>query len=474
MTRVAVATRTPRGVGGATSAVIVLIALGLGAMIAFGQVGVAAVAVVLVPFGMAISSAPYLGLCGGIAAMVLVPAGAGKPGAALALTTVLAAARAHHVRRLSFVDTMVLLFVLAVVASWLIAGPISGFTGSLIIDFLTPVAFYLAARQVGDRAPQAVVWTLLVVSAIASLSLLFELFVTHTTLFVPKQYYLWNQNNQFVFRPAGVLQSPPAAADVLSMASFAALPLLTRLSGWKRALAAGCIALSLVGIVATLDRAAMIGVVVGAVVYLALSRSVRVWHLLGGAAAALIVVLLVVVPLVSSAKWYQEGILRQGTLAARQSYWTAALPLTTNTPSHLAVGHGINSLDIGRPAAPGSPRNPGTPDPDLSSDPLLLQIGPHNQYVRTLFEQGIVGEVLLVGWLGGALVTAAITTRRLRDPGERMLVAGAAAGIAAFAVESAAVDTLRAAPTFAVLAVLSGIIVAYSRRAWSPDRAGAR
>jgi O-antigen ligase len=138
----------------------------------------------------------------------------------------------------------------------------------------------------------------------------------------------------------------------------------------------------------------------------------------------------------------------------------------------VAVGHGINSLEVGRPSTPGQLGYPGRPDPDLASDQLLLTIGPHNQYIRTLFEEGLAGGIVLLGWFGGAVVTAARAVRRLLDPADRLILSGAAAGIVAFMLESAANDTLREIPTFTVVAVLSGLIVAYTARTRSPAYEG--
>jgi len=446
------------GRGAARGAVMALVALCVGALIAFRQVptAAAAVALILVLVGLVVSGLPQAGLFAGILAVLLVPYSLMLVGPCLAFATVVAARRERR-RRLTFVDVMVVLYVLGVIASWVATGPVDGSTGKLALAVVSPLAFYLAGTRVSHQATEPVLWVLLTAGAVAATTLFFELLVTHRPLFVPEQSYLWSSLHSVVSRPGGVLRSPPGAADVLAMTSLAALPLLTRVSGRKRALAGGCLIVSLMGIVATLERSAMIAGIVGGVLYLVLSRTVHVARLLLGA-AAVIGVLLVAVPLIGSTTWYRQGVLRRGTLAARQSTWASAWPLTTNSVGHGTVGHGINSLEIGKP------ETPGRPDPDVVSDPQLLTAGPHSQYIRTLFEQGALGLVVLVGWLGGAILTAVAAVRVLRGRPERAVVAAAAAGIAAFMIESAAGDTVRELPTFAVAALLAGIVVAHAAR----------
>ena len=85
--------------------------------------------------------------------------------------------------------------------------------------------------------------------------------------------------------------------------------------------------------------------------------------------------------------------MRPGSLSVRESYWSAAWPVIVNSPKHLIVGHGINSLvrdPTGREAL-------ADPQIDIAAVPTLSTLSPHSQYVRTLVEGRPLG--LDAAWL---------------------------------------------------------------------------
>lgn len=90
----------------------------------------------------------------------------------------------------------------------------------------------------------------------------------------------------------------------------------------------------------------------------------------------------------------------------------------------------------------------------------------HNSFLEALAEQGIVGLLLLVGLVGSMIATALVAARRAASALERGLVAGAAAGLAAFTLGTA-VDWFWELSALALLAMaLLGALIAAS----APER----
>jgi O-antigen ligase len=162
----------------------------------------------------------------------------------------------------------------------------------------------------------------------------------------------------------------------------------------------------------------------------------------------------VFLPVLSNTTWFQQGVLRKGNLAIRESYWTLAKPLITDSPAHLIFGHGVDSL-----TSQSSSGGPGVGiSQSLSTAPTLTTIGPHNQFVRVLLEQGLVGILLVAGWLGGACVGAVARIRAV--PAElRPVLAALVGATVGFALVASASDSMRHPPSLAVIALISGTLV---------------
>jgi O-antigen ligase len=333
----------------------------------------------------------------------------------------------------------------------------------LVINYLIPLVFYFGLRAFA-QIRWTILWTVLVSTTCASLTVFYEFFVARRPLFVDAEAYRWLADSSRLFRPAGVFGSPPAAGTALAVAVFAGIALLARTGGAARILVWACIALDISGVVVTFTRAPMIGLAAGVVAYLVVVRP-RIWPRLVYASVGLALVgALIVIPRIERTSWLQEGVLRKGTLAARQSYWHDSLPFVTNSYRHLWFGHGVNSLFVGRPELP------GTPSTDLATDPLLLEIGPHSQYVRTLLEGGIVAFVLLVAWLGGALLSGLRTRTRI-DSSALPLIGFGTASLVLFALVATVGDALRIQSSAALVAIAAGMLVPGMRAPCEENRA---
>jgi O-antigen ligase len=341
----------------------------------------------------------------------------------------------------------------AALFSWLASEHAPNSLAATINAFL-PLAFYPAARVLEDSGRLKLLWAMAAGGAVASLSLFYELLVTHAPLFANRDSYYWSAKGDLIFRPGGTLGSPPGAVAVLAMTAFAGVAVLGRVQGSRRLLAWTFVVLSVGGACITFTRAGLIGLALGAALYVALAKPgslLRVGYVVG---AVVVVGALLVLPRVENAVWYQSCVLRKGDFAIRQAYWKDAWPVIFNSPTHAAVGHGINSLLVGTSAIP------GTPSPDIASNPTLSRFSPHNQYVRTLVEQGVVGLGLLLAWLGTAVAVGFRLARRASGANRGTIAALVGAG-ASFLVVSFANDSLRHIPTLAVIAAVTGLICAF-------------
>jgi O-antigen ligase len=219
----------------------------------------------------------------------------------------------------------------------------------------------------------------------------------------------------------------------------------------KRAVWA-CLLISAVALCVTFTRAGVIGLVGGLVLYLALLRPPRIGRLVYAGILVATVIGLFVLPKVAGTSWYEQGVVRPGSLSVRESYWSAAWPVIVNSPEHLLVGHGINSLihdPTGREAL-------ADPQIDIAAVPTLSTLSPHSQYVRTLVEEGVVGLVLLLAWLGLSLLLAARGAWRA-PPLDRAPLAACAAAVACFLIGAYVSDALRETTPFAIVALASGV-----------------
>lgn len=345
---------------------------------------------------------------------------------------------------LNFIDLAYCSFVAATVFSFADEGPYTHHAVTGLLLYLLPLGFYVAPRPFGSQAWRPIFWVLFIAGTVGALSVLYEFFVLHRPLFHVSTYF-WDATNLYIFRPGGVFGGPPQAAAALSMTSLCGLALIAT-STTRRGLLWLCLALSVTGIIVTFTRAGMIGVAVGAVVFVGLWRPAALGRLAFAIATVTLVFVLVVVPQVAKSSWYERGVTRHGTLADRENRWRLAWPLITNSTEHLLVGHGVNSLRI------------DTTQADLASAPILLQTSPHSQYILTLLQQGFVGLALLLAWLAGAAGKAALAIRKGAHRNDTAFLAACAAAIVSLMIVGFVDDALSAPSSSGIVALLAGLV----------------
>jgi O-antigen ligase len=324
---------------------------------------------------------------------------------------------------------------------------------------LLPLGFYASGRLFGGIAWTRVAAVVLLAGTAGSLTVLYEFFVSHRPLFVSQSSYFWNATGQAIFRPGGVFGSPPAAATALAMSTLIGASLLPQVRGAARQGVWACLAISVVALCVTFTRAGLIALAVGVTLYLALLRPPRLGRLVYLGILVATVFGLFVLPKITRTSWYQEGVVRPGSLTVRESYWSAAWPVIVNSPQHLLIGHGINSLN----ADPTADDRLLDPQPDIAAVPSLSTLSPHSQYVRTLVEEGLVGLVLVGAWLALSLLSAGRAAARAATA-ERAPLAACAAAIAGFLIAAYVSDALRETAPFALVALVSGVAVTLVRR----------
>lgn len=415
-----------------------------------------------IPIGLLVIGRPQRALLLAIALIVLVPywltvgaaqASIGRLAPLLALGAMALGASEARLRVKAVRADLAVAAVCGIAfASWAVeAEPRSQTSLRLVVNFVLPLAFYAAGRRFGRTGWEKLIWALLAAATLASLSVYYELLVAHRPVFIDQASYYWNARLGRVFRPGGVFGSPPAAGAVLSMCALAGLAVVSRSSGMRRRLAWTCVCLCGGAVIVTFTRASMFGLAAGLVFWGASLRSAHRARLVWSGVTVMLLFSLFVLPRIEQAAWFQNGVLRQGTLAARQSYWAEAWPIITNSPQHLLFGHGVNSLLVTKGALQAEPQS------DLLATPTLYTVGPHNQYFRTLLDEGLLGLVALLAWLGGALYRS-VRARRSAENLRGVTVACGAATLS-FAVIALAGDALRDPPTAAVVALLTGILV---------------
>lgn len=393
------------------------------------------------------------GVIGGLALLLVIPswytlgtpqAGVLRVACLFALTTWLFGQR----RRLTWTDVALGALVLIAVAGLYLQDNQSH-AGRILLSELEPLAFFLAARPLSTKAVARLLDVVFLLGTVGALSVLYEFAAGHLIFQDPSNYY-WNPSNTTIFRPGGVFGSPPAAATVLTLTALCGLPAIRRLSGWRRYVASACLLLTLVAMVSTFTRAALVAFALALLGYLWLSRSplLRPAPVITGL-TVLAVVALLLVPRIEGNVVLQRGLIRPGTFTARVSYWGLAMPIATASLKNFVLGIGSEAAEV--------PLVGGTAPAPLAAAPVLIAHGTHNQYVLVLLEQGLLGLIALVAWLGTAFGTAVSAARGTRDPVPSAL----AAGIVAFAVIMLADNTMLNGPSLALGALLTGLTVAY-------------
>jgi O-antigen ligase len=357
--------------------------------------------------------------------------------------------------RFRALDVVVGALVLWLTFSW-IMHPENGITSKTFLQGVLPFALYFGVRFTVDRKlMRSALWVVLLGGALAALSVLYD-WTTGTVHFSDPAFYQWADKKE-IFRAGGIFGGSPAAGVGLAIVLLASASLAG--GGRKvRWFVWGCFALMTWALIIVYARAAWVGGLAG-LIAVVLLLPVR-----GRRARASVAVLLAGVALLSlyfsfsgtslsnrlaSNQIYQQGVVRPGSAQGREQFLSLALPLVTDSREHFLFGRGFNAFQ-GRYHDAHS----------AEAFTLIERGGPHDEYLRAFIEQGIVGFILVVCWIGGTIALGVRTARRLPKRSEpRALVATLTGSVVVFAGASFFHDWLHSPVTVAVAALATGLLV---------------
>lgn len=418
-----------------------------------------ALALALVPGAVWVITRPYGGIALGIVLMLLLPAWQTFGSAQLDVARLASLCGASAILfarglRLRGPDLAVAAFVLAAFLSWQLSGNMSHAGRVLTVEF-TPIGFYIGARALSRHGRDFALKCVFFAATGGALTVIYE-YIRGAPVFLDPLQYQWNATDATLFRPGGIFGSPPAASTVLCFAILFGVATFVRApKGW-RPIWLACLAICTAGLILTFTRTAFIALAAGLILYLWLIRSrllrplTVIWIV-----ATVAVAYFGLAPMLNTSSTLQEGILRGGTLSTRESYWQVAFPIITSDSSRLAFGVGSGSLE-----APQQYSNVSVPAV-LASRPQVVSNSLHSQYVTILVEQGIVGLLVVIAFLGSVCLPVIRTALQTRD----RMVAAVAAGIVAILIVMATDTVFLVQPAFAMLMLSAGLAVGYAGRA---------
>ncbi len=413
----------------------------------------AVVGVALVPPVVWLLSRSYGGLVLGLLLVLTVPywhTFGSAQFTTLRLASFAAATTLLVTRRVALhrIDLALLLFVLVLVAGWLLQYD-QPHAGRVLSTELTPIGFYLGARALPKERVQLVFRVAIYAGTAGALTVIYE-YLRHHAVFVSPVHYDWNAaaTGQYIFRPGGVYGSPPGASTVMAFVILFGLAGLTVERGRTKVASAFCACVCAIALVLTFTRAGMIAAAVGVLVFLWLIRSPLLRPIrVAWAVMAMIALLVVLLPKLETTTTFQNGLLRGGTLATRESYWSIALPVAASSPHTLLFGIGTGALET--PLIASNALVHG----DLAIAPQLFSNSLHSEYVTILVEQGLVGLAALILFFAVTGVAIAREARKARDP----VRAALAASIVAFAIIMSVDTAFVNGPSFSMLMLASGL-----------------
>jgi O-antigen ligase len=348
--------------------------------------------------------------------------------------------------RLNGTDLAVLALVAVTVLGWLLQYD-EPHAGRIVSIVLTPLGLYAGARALPQSLIPRVMSVTLFAGTLGALTVIYEYLVGHPVFLAPATYQ-WSTTESTIFRPGGIFGGPPGASTVLCFVILFGIAAFGHMKGRVRVLAAACWGICVLALILTFTRAAFIALAVGLIVFLWLIRSPllrparAVWF--GGLLA---VIVLLVLPTLESSSAFQKGVLRSGTLAAREGYWTVALPIVTASPHNLIFGVGTGSLETPTVYANAKVLSP------LAVRPQVFTTSLHSQYMTNLVEQGLVGLAAVVFLLAVPFLRVAKAARSTTDWGYAAL----AASLIAVAVVMSVDTALFHGPSFAMIMVSAGL-----------------
>jgi O-antigen ligase len=343
-------------------------------------------------------------------------------------------------------DLALILLVAVTVLGWLLQLDQPHAGRVLSIEF-TPIGFYIGARAFAPSAVPRVLVVTLFAGTAGAVTVIYEYLVGHT-VFLDTATYQWNATASTIFRPGGIFGGPPQASTVLCFVIVFGIGALdTELRGRWGLLGIGCIGICVVALALTFTRAAFIGLGVALVLYLWMVRSplLRPTRLVWACGLGCVIVV-VALPTLEKNDVIQRGVFRSGTLAAREGYWSTAMPIVTTNPRDFIFGIGSAALET--PTISQTTVIPAA----LAVRPQAFTVSLHSQYVTEWVENGAIGLACLAFLLLVPFLRAARAGRR----GDRAYAA-LAAGLVATAIVMSADTVLLDGPSFALIMTTTAI-----------------
>jgi O-antigen ligase len=339
--------------------------------------------------------------------------------------------------------------------SWM-THPENGITTKTFLQGVLPFALYFGVRFTVNRSlMRTTLWVVAITGFVAGLSVLFD-WATGTVHFSDPAFYQWADKKE-IFRAGGIFGGSPAAGVGLALVLIACGS-LWRSSQKTRWMLGAAAALMSWGLVIVYARAAWVGVLVG-VIAVVLLVPVRGRRVRASLATALAVVAALALYFsfsgtslnnqLATNQIYQKGVVRPGSAQGREQFLSLALPLVSDTREHFLFGRGFNSFqgqfhDAHQAAA----------------FVLVERGGPHDEYLRAFLEQGVIGFLLVVGWIGGSIALGIRAARRLpKRSDSRLLVATLTGSVVVFAGASFFHDWMHSPVSISLAALVTGLLV---------------
>jgi len=400
---------------------------------------------------------PGNGLLGAVAALLVLPYWYAHIWLVVPTLGALGLVRGIARSRLRALDCVMFLLVSAFIASWALHRSL-GVPSRWFIQGILPFGLYAWARlSLTERLLARVQWVILLAGAVGACTVLYEAASGHA-IFIDPLTYEWKGSISSIFRAGGVFGGAPTAATALAMVFLVSAPLVR---GHRRAVGALLLVI-LAGMLVTFDRAGLLGLIGGGVVF-AVLLPYRRWGRVALVAFALCIAAYAVttssstLASLSTSKLVSRGIIRSNTIQARSALASSAFQVIGETTSSIAFGHGFDVF-FGRGALPET----------VAQEPYLRQSGgPNDEYLRALLEQGIVGLALELAWLLGSVYLGVRTCLRI-DPGSsrRAITAGLTAATVCFLLAAAGHDMAHNVAALSVAALMTGLLVSVCSLPW--------
>jgi O-antigen ligase len=357
--------------------------------------------------------------------------------------------------RFRMLDVVIGALALWLTFSWM-THPENGITTKTFLQGVLPFVLYYGIRFTVDRRNfRTALWVVAIAGFIAGLSVLFD-WATGTVHFSDPAFYQWADKKE-IFRAGGIFGGSPAAGVGLALVLVACASLWrgSRRAKWFLGVAVAVLGWGLIIVYA---RAAWVGVALGLIAIVLLlpvrERRIRASIAVGLGAIALLSLYFSfsgtsLSNRLATNQIYQQGIVRPGSAQGREEFLSLALPLVTDSREHFLFGRGFNAFQG------------NFHDANAASTFVLVERGgPHDEYLRAFLEEGVVGFILEVAWIGGAIWLGVRTARRLpKRSSQRLLISTLTGSMVTFAGACFFHDWLHSPVTVALAALVTGLLV---------------